>query len=56
MKDFSYKGHVLNIQELSKFPLSRILEENKYKGSFIIKDKKQIKETSTIELLINWFK
>ena len=56
MKDFSYKGHVLNIQELSKFHLSKILEENKYRGTFIINDKKQIKETSTIELLINGFK
>ena len=51
MKDFSYKGHILNIQELSKFYLPNI-----YRGTSIINDKKQIKETSTIEILINWFK
>lgn len=56
MKDFNYKGHVLNIEELSKFHLSNIYDGNRYRGTSIINDKKQIKETSTIEILINWFK
>ena len=56
MKDFSYKGHVLNIEELSKFHLSDIYESNRYRGTSTINDKKQIKETSTKESLINWFK
>ena len=56
MNDFSYKGHILNIQELPKFHLSNIYDGNRYRGTSIINDKKQIKETSTIEILINWFK
>lgn len=56
MKNFNYKGHILNIQELPEFHISRIIEVNRYKGTSIINEKKQIKETSTIELLISWFK
>ena len=56
MKDFSYKGHILNIEELPKFHLSNIYEGNKYKGTSVINDKKLIEETPTIELLIKRFK
>lgn len=53
MKDFSYKDHILNIEELS---LSNMYKGSKYKGTTFINDKKHTKETSTIKLLISWFK
>lgn len=57
MKDFSYKGHTLNIEELPEFHISIVSKRGKkYKGTSVINDKKLIQETSTIELLISWFK
>lgn len=53
MKDFSYKDHILNIEELSNFNIDK---GSKYRGTTFINDKKHTKKTSTIKLLISWFK